>query len=111
MQVQLPDGTVKDYPARSSALDVARSISERLAQATIAVQIARPSAMRFAPLEDLSTESPIPVKLITNKDAAALGVLRHSCAHIMARAVMRLYEGVGSPSVPRPATDFTTTST
>ncbi len=95
MQVQLPDGTVKDFPARSSALDVARSISERLAQATIAVQIGETVCDAFRPLEDLSTDSPIPVKLITNKDPLALGVLRHSCAHIMARAVMRLYEGVG----------------
>ncbi len=37
--VQLPDGSVKSYPAGSSALDVARSISERLAKATIAAQV------------------------------------------------------------------------
>ncbi|MCA9082078.1 MAG: TGS domain-containing protein, partial [Planctomycetaceae bacterium] len=39
MNIQLPDGTLKEYPAGSSALDVARSIGERLANATIAAQI------------------------------------------------------------------------
>ena len=106
MQVQLPDGTVKEFPARSSALDVARSISERLAQATIAVQIGETVCDAFRPLEDLSTASPIPVKLITNKDPLALGVLRHSCAHIMARAVMRLYEGVGLAFGPTTGNGF-----
>ena len=106
MQVQLPDGSVKDFPARSSALDVARSISERLAQATIAVQIGETVCDAFRPLDDLSTDSPIPVKLITNKDPLALGVLRHSCAHIMARAVMRLFEGVGLAFGPTTGNGF-----
>ena len=32
--------------------------------------------------------------MLTEKDADALEVLRHSCAHVMARAVMRLFPGV-----------------
>src|SRR5690606_26699136 len=43
----------------------------------------------------LSDADPIPLTLLTTRDDAALGVLRHSCAHVMARAVMRLYKGVG----------------
>jgi threonyl-tRNA synthetase len=93
--VQLPDGTIKAYPAGSSALDVARSIGERLANATIAAQIGEQIVDAGRPLEELSTSDPIPLKLLTTKDPAALGVLRHSCAHVMARAVMRLFPGVG----------------
>jgi threonyl-tRNA synthetase len=93
--VQLPDGSVKSYPAGASALDVARSIGERLASATIAAQIGEQIVDAGRPLEELSERDPIPLKLLTSKDPAALGVLRHSCAHVMARAVMRLYPGVG----------------
>src|SRR5207244_1912607 len=33
-------------------------------------------------------------RILTEKDPEALGVLRHSCAHVMARAVMRLFPNV-----------------
>ncbi len=33
-------------------------------------------------------------ELLTNKDPEALAVMRHSAAHVMARAVMRLFDGV-----------------
>ncbi|MBI2478314.1 MAG: threonine--tRNA ligase, partial [Planctomycetia bacterium] len=42
----------------------------------------------------LPADSTVQLSLLTKKDPAALGVMRHSCAHIMARAVMRLYDGV-----------------
>ena len=88
-----PTAPSKSYPAGSSALDVARSISERLAQATIAAQIGDTVVRRLPAARRSLHSDPIPVKLLTDKDPAALGVLRHSCAHIMARAVMRLYAG------------------
>jgi threonyl-tRNA synthetase len=93
--IQLPDGTLKDYPAGATALDVAASISARLAQETIAARVNGSTVDCMRPLEDLSDADPIPLTLLTPRDAAALAVLRHSCAHVMARAVMRLYEGVG----------------
>jgi threonyl-tRNA synthetase len=42
----------------------------------------------------LPEEGEVKLRLLTKKDPEALGVMRHSCAHVMARAVMRLYEGV-----------------
>jgi threonyl-tRNA synthetase len=104
--VQLPDGTVKSYPVGASALDVARSIGERLANATIAAQIGETIVDSMRPLEELATTDPIPLKLLTTKDAAALSVLRHSCAHVMARAVMRLYPAVGLAFGPTTGTGF-----
>src|SRR5690606_31991363 len=35
------------------------------------------------------------VRIITKKDPEALGIMRHSAAHVMAQAVMRLHKGVG----------------
>lgn len=104
--IQLPDGTVKEYPAGSTAVDVARDISERLAQSTVAVQIDGDIVDAVRPLEELSDADPIPLKLLTNRDGDALGVLRHSCAHVMARAVMRLYEGVGLAFGPTTGNGF-----
>ncbi|MFG0333540.1 MAG: threonine--tRNA ligase [Maioricimonas sp. JB049] len=104
--VQLPDGTVKEYPAGATALDVASSIGERLARATVAAQINGAIVDATRPLEELTDADPIPVRLLTTRDAEALGVLRHSCAHVMARAVMRLYEGVGLAFGPTTGNGF-----
>jgi threonyl-tRNA synthetase len=104
--VQLPDGSIKSFPPGSSALDVARSIGVRLAQATIAAEVSGHVVDAMRPLEELADGDPIPLKLLTTRDAAALGVLRHSCAHVMARAVMRLYEGVGLAFGPTTGNGF-----
>ena len=95
IQVQLPDGTILDHQDSASALDVAAGIGERLAKATIAASINGTVVDSMRPLADLTDLRPVPLKLITERDAEALGVMRHSCAHVMARAVMRLYPGVG----------------
>ncbi|HQU46679.1 MAG TPA: threonine--tRNA ligase, partial [Pirellulales bacterium] len=42
----------------------------------------------------LPDKGDVSLRLFTKKDPEALGVMRHSCAHVMARAVMRLFEGV-----------------
>ena len=94
LSVQLPDGTVKEFPAESTSLDVARSIGERLANAVVAAEVDGAIVDAGRPLSELSQSSPIPLRLLTDRDAEALGVLRHSAAHVMARAVMRLYDGV-----------------
>ncbi len=94
VRVQLPDGSIHEYDDAFSALNVAESIGERLAQAVIAADIDGQIVDATRPLAEVSQADPIPVKLLTSRDPAALGVLRHSCAHVMARAVMRLYPDV-----------------
>jgi threonyl-tRNA synthetase len=105
-RVQLPDGSVKEFPEGASALDVARSIGERLANATIAAEVNGAIVDAARPLNEAAAVDPIPVKLMTDRDPKALGVLRHSCAHIMARAVMRLYEGVSLAFGPTTGNGF-----
>jgi threonyl-tRNA synthetase len=95
IQVQLPDGNILEHQDSASALDVAAGIGERLAKATIAASINGTVVDSMRPLADLTDLRPVPLKLITERDAEALGVMRHSCAHVMARAVMQLYPGVG----------------
>lgn len=94
IQVQLPDGTLVEHPQTATALDVAEKIGSRLAKAVVAAKIDERIVDATRPLAELTDQSPIPLKLLTERDPEALDVLRHSSAHVMARAVMRLYEGV-----------------
>jgi len=94
ISVQLPDGSVQDYPEESTPLDVAENISERLAQAVIAANVNGRVVDATQPLAELANGTPLALKLLTDRDSEALSVLRHSCAHVMARAVMRLFPDV-----------------
>jgi threonyl-tRNA synthetase len=90
--LRLPDGSVKQVPEGSRPRDVAESIGKRLAQAAVAAKV-------NGTVLDLDRELPpgngeVSFQVLTDKDREALDVLRHSCAHVMARAVMRLVPGV-----------------
>ncbi|MCH2210385.1 MAG: threonine--tRNA ligase [Fuerstiella sp.] len=95
IQVQLPDGTLLEEEDHVTALDIAGGISEGLKRATAAASIADHVVDAMRPLAELTDLRPVPLQLLTSRDAAAATVMRHSCAHIMARAIMRLFEGVG----------------
>jgi threonyl-tRNA synthetase len=87
--LKLPDGSVRQVPAGTRPRDVAASIGKRLAQAAIAAKV-------NDAIVDLDSELPagngeMSFQVLTDKDKEALAVLRHSCAHIMARAVLRLF--------------------
>jgi threonyl-tRNA synthetase len=107
IQIQLPDGTVKEYPDDNTALDVAASIGERLANAVVAAEVDGNIVDSNRPLMEVSENGDvITLRLLTDRDAESLGVMRHSCAHVMARAVMRLFEGVGLAFGPTLANGF-----
>lgn len=97
IQVQLPDGSLKDCPDDSTPLDVAAGIGSRLASAVLAADVNGYVVDAARPLKESSGNGsgPIKLRLLTDRDPEALGVLRHSCAHIMARAVMRVFPNVG----------------
>ncbi|MCX7121063.1 MAG: threonine--tRNA ligase [Gammaproteobacteria bacterium] len=84
--ITLPDGNQKQFDHAVTALQVAESISLNLAKATIA-------AIVNDKLIDATTliESDASVKLITDRDEAALEVIRHSTAHLLAHAVKFLF--------------------
>ncbi len=88
-QLKLPDGSTREVRAGSTARQVAEGIGKRLAQAAIAAKV-------DGTVQDLERELPEgehAFQVLTEKDAESLEVLRHSCAHVMARAVMRLFPG------------------
>src|SRR5207302_8004217 len=71
--------------------DIAESIGKRLAQAAVA---ARVDGLIVDLDRELPPDGEVAFAILTDRDRDALDVLRHSCAHIMARAVMRLFPGV-----------------
>ncbi|TWT30028.1 threonine--tRNA ligase [Blastopirellula retiformator] len=91
LEVHLPDGNVKSYDIEVTPMDVAADIGAGLAKATLAAQV---DGQTVGFDTKLPTEGSVNLRLLTNKNEEALGVMRHSCAHIMARAIMRLFDGV-----------------
>lgn len=94
--ITLPDGSQKNVAAGTTPLDVATSISPRLADASIVAKV-------DGELWDLTRplDKDVKLQLLTNKDAEALEVYRHSTAHLLAAAVLELYPetqlGIGPP--------------
>ena len=91
LSVQLPDGSVREYSHPIRPSEIAAEIGAGLAKATLAAEIDG-KVMGVDTL--LPDQGQVKLRLLTKKDAEALAVMRHSCAHVMARAVMRLYPGV-----------------
>ena len=87
INITLPDNNIKRFDTPPTGLDIAKSISEGFARNCVAMEL-------DDRLVDLNTKitSDSRVKLITTKDKAALEILRHSAAHVMAQAVQRLYK-------------------
>ncbi len=94
LTIRLPDGSQHEFPDHATGLDVASKISPRLASAALGVQVGPTISDVMRPLAEITDERPIPVQILTEKDPQSLGILRHSCAHVMARAVMRLFPDV-----------------
>ncbi len=91
VQIKLPDGSVKECPEGVRPREVAEGIGKRLAEAAIAAVANGTIVDLDRPLEDGT--GTIELRLLTPRDREALDVLRHSSAHIMARAIMRLFPG------------------
>ncbi len=101
LSLKLPDGSVRQVPAGTRPRDVAESIGKRLAQAAVAAKV-------NGEIVDLDRElnADAEFALLTDKDKDSLDVLRHSSAHIMARAVMRLFPGTELAFGPTTDTGF-----
>jgi len=86
IQVKLPDGSTKDVPKGTTAIDIAKSISPRLADAALV-------AKTNGDLIDLTRplEKDTDLRILTEKDPESLGVFRHSSAHLLAAAVLELF--------------------
>lgn len=94
--VHLPDGNIQVHSDATTPLDIATGISAGLARGVIAAMVNDQIVDAGRPLGEIvdAATDKAELRLLTSRDSAALAVLRHSAAHVMARAVMRLFQGV-----------------
>ncbi len=87
VNITLPDGNIKVFESPPTGMDVARSISDGFARECVAMQL-------NGDLVDLNAtiDHDVSLRLITSKDPEALDILRHSAAHVMAQAVLRVFK-------------------
>ncbi|EGJ10412.1 threonine--tRNA ligase [Rubrivivax benzoatilyticus] len=86
IQITLPDGSRREYPAPLTVADVAASIGAGLAKAALAGRV-------DGKLVDTSyrIERDAQLAIVTEKDPDALELIRHSTAHLLAYAVKQLF--------------------
>ncbi len=115
IKIQLPDGSIREVPSGTTPFDIANDISPRLAAAVVVARIkpltpaatsegeaaleaseeamyssASSSEARIVDLSTPLTED-VTLELLKENDPAALRVVRHSAAHVMATAILELF--------------------
>jgi len=88
VMIRLPDGSVKELPEGSTGLDLAASIGRRLAKDAVAI---RSDGVERDLTEPLASGAL--VEILTVSSPAGREILRHSTAHVLAQAVLRLWPG------------------
>jgi threonyl-tRNA synthetase len=89
MKITFPDGAVREYPEGTTALDIAKSISEGLARKVLAASVNDQVWDATRPIKNDSR-----LKLLTWDDKEGKSTFWHSSAHLMAEAVESLFPGV-----------------
>ncbi|MFI5135574.1 MAG: threonine--tRNA ligase, partial [Chitinophagales bacterium] len=89
IKITFPDGNVREYPRGTSALDIAKSISEGLARKVLAAKVNGEVRDAFRPINEDST-----LVLLTWDDKDGKAAFWHSSAHLMAEALESTYPGI-----------------
>jgi len=89
INITLPDGSTRQYPKGSTAMDIARSISEGLARNVLAAKVNEEVWDSFRPINN-----DVSLKLLTWDDKEGKSTFWHSSAHLMAEALEALFPGV-----------------
>ncbi len=89
INITLPDGAVKQYEKGTTAMDIAKSISEGLARKVLAASIDGQVWDAARPIQADSS-----LKLLTWNDPEGRNTFWHSSAHLMAEAVEAVFPGV-----------------
>jgi threonyl-tRNA synthetase len=89
INITLPDGSVRQYTKGSSAIEIAKSISEGLARKVLAASVNGQVSDASKPINEDAT-----LKLLTWNDKEGQMTFWHSSAHLMAEAVESIYPGV-----------------
>ncbi len=90
INIQLPDGSIREFPGPVSVADVAASIGAGLAKAALAGRVGKGTDARLVDTSHVM-DGDTALAIITDKDADGLEVIRHSTAHLLAYAVKSLF--------------------
>lgn len=88
INLTLPDGSVRQVEQGTTALDVARSISSRLAEEVLAAEANGETIDLTRPINEDAT-----LRLLKWDDAEGKHAFWHTSAHLMAEAIQQLYPG------------------
>ena len=88
INLTLPDGSVRQVEQGTTALDVARSISSRLAEEVLAAEVNGETIDLTRPINEDAT-----LRLLKWEDAEGKHAFWHTSAHLMAEAIQQLYPG------------------
>lgn len=86
INITLPDGSVRQYEAPVTVMQIAQSIGSGLAKATVAGKVNGVLVDACDPISQDAT-----VQIITPKDQEGVEIIRHSCAHLVGHAVKQLF--------------------
>jgi threonyl-tRNA synthetase len=89
IEIRFPDGAIRSFPKGTTALEIAKSISEGLAKKVLAAKVNGVVIDATRPIEENAT-----LQLLTWDDAEGKQTLWHSSAHLMAEAVETMFPGV-----------------
>ena len=89
INITLPDGSVKQFEKGTTALEIAKSISEGLARNVLSAKVNGVVMEATRPITEDAT-----VQLLTWRDDEGKATMWHSSAHLMAEAIETLYPGV-----------------
>ena len=89
IKITFPDNSVREYPKGTTAMQIAESISSRLAQEVLAASVNGETWDLTRPIEEDAS-----VKLLKWEDEEGKHAFWHSSAHLMAEALQELYPGI-----------------
>ncbi len=89
IKITFPDGSVREFEKGINALQIAESISSRLAKDVLAATVNGDTWDLLRPINDDST-----INLLKWEDAEGKHAYWHSSAHLMAEALQELYPGI-----------------
>ena len=90
ISITLPDGNIRQYAAGITGMDIAKDISTSLAKKAISCSI---NGIHSDLSQIIETDIDFAIYTIRD-DVQALELIRHDCAHIMARAVQEIWPDV-----------------
>ncbi|RJQ51151.1 MAG: threonine--tRNA ligase [Desulfobacteraceae bacterium] len=86
--ITFPDKSLKEFQNNPSGLEIAKSISDGFARKCVAMRMDQKTVDLQTPITRDAE-----VRFITTEDPEGLHIMRHSAAHVMAQAILRLYKG------------------